>query len=762
MTRSIDTLQHTAQRILVGVLFAYALPIGAGAALIAPEKLLPAILILAASAGSVALLHFSQGTAASTRIATGIALISGPAILLYVFEGHPWQLDMHMTFFAALGLTALLGDWRAVLAGAAITAVHHLGFNMILPGLVFPDGADINRVILHAVVVVAETGALIWLTDKLARTLHLADEKIAEAEAQTVRAETLAAEQLETERQRAEEERERARAEEEAQRQRFEAEQQAIRERHEAEQRAMKEKAAREAREREIREAEAQRRREEAEAKRRAEEEERERRRQEQEKAREERLALEEKMRREREEAAERRRLEEEETRREREAAELRERQLREEAAERERQAKERQRLAEEKAAKERAEGEARLREEKLEAERKALAEREEAAERQRRERAEAEAKRELERRAMMKALNDSIGEVMRSARAGNFNNRVEAAFDDEELNELASNLNGFIDTVQNGLDETNTVLRALKDSDLTLRVQGEFEGAFKELVDGVNYSADGLVEVITGIKQLSDRVGMSLTDILRSVETLSSQTSTQAATLEETTASLESFSTAIEQTAKRATDMRATARTMQEQAENGGEVMVRATDAIDKVAASSKRVTEIIGVIENIAFQTNLLALNASVEAARAGEAGKGFAVVAGEVRNLAQSTATASQEISSLIQSSHREIDQGVKLVGEAATGLSKIVEQVVSNAAVIDEISGATEGQSITLREINQAMRDLDRLTQANNTLVENNTMAIDASREEFGKLEQAISRFRIEENRQTEPNAAAFAA
>lgn len=745
--RSIDSVRKTAQRIAIGVLIGYLVVVPASAVIMAPQKLLLAFAILAASAGGTFLLYLSGPNTAATRAATGVALISGPAVMLYVFEAHPWQLDMHMAFFAALALSALLCDWRAILAGAAVTAVHHLGFNMLLPSVVFPGGSDFARVVLHAVIVVIESSALIWLAEKLARTLDLADEKVAEAQAQMQRAEKLAEEQIEAERERAEAERERAKAEEQAQRERFEAAQRAERERHEAEQRALKERAALEAKEREMREAEAERKRQEAEKRRREEEAERERRRLEQERALEEQRRREEEERLEREAAAERRRREEEKARRERQEAQERERQLKAEAAERERLARERQLEAEAKAERERAEAEKRLQEERLAAERAAMKEREEVARRQQQEREEAAARQEAERKAMISSLNESIGEVMRAARSGDFSKRVDISFSDDELNELADNLNAFLETIRGGLSETITVLRAIQNSDLTKRVEGEFAGAFKELKDGVNVSAEGLVEVITGIRQLSDRVGVSFDELVQSVDTLSSQTSTQAATLEETSASLDSFAGAIEETAKRANTMEANARDMQKNAEAGGEVMVRATEAIDRVASSSKRVTEIIGVIENIAFQTNLLALNASVEAARAGEAGKGFAVVASEVRNLAQSTAKASQEISGLIDTSHNEIEEGVKLVGEAARGLSTIVEQVISSVGLIDEISQATQSQSMTLREINAAMRDLDRLTQANNSLVESNTAAIDASREEFARLERALSRFNI---------------
>lgn len=744
---SLEALRRTSTNVVLGILVCSAIAVIAAAVVVAPDKVLPAALVVGPSAACVFLLHFSGAPCLSVRIAAAVGMITAPAALLYVFEAHPWQLDMHMTFFAMLAVTALLCDWRAVLAGAAVTAVHHLGFNMLMPGIVFPGGADLSRVVLHAAVVVVETGALMWLADKLARTLTLADEKVLEANEEKQRAERLAAESLEAEKKRAEAELQRAEADKKRERERLEAERRAERERFEAEQRALEEKAAREKQERELREAEAARKRREAEERRLAEEADKERKRAEEERLREERLALEEEARAERERQAEAKRQAEEETRREREAAAERERELREEAAERERAAAEERRLADERARKEKAEAEARLEKQRLDAERQALEERERAAEEQRRQREAAAEKAEAQRRAMITALSESIGEVMKNARAGDFAGRVETNFEDPELNELASNLNGFIETISESLAETNLVLDAIRDSDLTQRIDGDYQGAFGKLKDGVNDSAESLLDMVTGIHRLSDSVGFSLRDLLSNVSTLSDQTSTQAATLEETSAALESFSAALEETAKRSSTMRDNAAQTRASAEMGGEVMSRATKAIDRVAASSKQVNDIVGVIENIAFQTNLLALNASVEAARAGDAGKGFAVVAAEVRNLAQSTANASKEISGLIEASNGEIAAGVDLVGQAAENLGRIVDDIVQNASLIDEISDATDGQALTLQEINTAMRDLDRLTQGNSGLVENNTTAIEAARGEFSRLEKALARFKI---------------
>lgn len=557
------------------------------------------------------------------------------------------------------------------------------------------------------------------------------------------------AEQLNKEMLAAQEEKlEAERREREAAEKRRIAEAKAEEERREAEERAREEREAAAARERQLKEEAAQKEMEQRERQRQREAEAERKRLEEEKRLMAEKAAAEEEARKEREAAAERQRQEEEKRRQEKLAAEERERKLREEAAEKERIAEKKRQEAEAKALREKAAEEKRRMEERAEAERRAQEEREAAAERQRQAEIEAQERLEAERRAMIQKLGSSIGEVVRAAQAGDFTKEVEADFDDEELNELASNLNKLVSTVKGGLEETIFVLKALQDSDLTKRIEGHYEGSFADLRDGVNFSADGLANVLTNLQKTSTRVGTSLSELMQGVDELSAQTSTQAATLEETSASLQSFTTTVESTAKRTAEMRDNARGTQTKAEEGGRVMEEATEAMDRVAKSSKKVTEITSVIESIAFQTNLLALNASVEAARAGEAGKGFAVVAAEVRNLAQSTANASKEIGQLIGQSNEEIKGGVTLVSKAAEDLKAIVEEVAQNVELIDEISQATDSQNLTLREINAAMSDLDRLTQGNNTLVDRNNHAITEAKHEFDHLDRVVAAFKLD--------------
>ncbi|WP_031548728.1 methyl-accepting chemotaxis protein [Parvularcula oceani] len=398
-----------------------------------------------------------------------------------------------------------------------------------------------------------------------------------------------------------------------------------------------------------------------------------------------------------------------------------------------------------------------RLNEEKLSSERAAREADERAArenERAQREKVEADARREEERRQMMAELSTEIGEVVRAAQKGDFSKRVDATFNDPELNELASNLNALVGTVKNGLDEAIVVLEAIKHSDLTRRIDSHFEGSLGDLRDGVNYSADGLAEVITGLKSASDGVGTSMAELRESVVELSRHTTEQAATLEQTNAALQQFSGTVEETVERTSEMRENTQLTRQIADDGGTVMTEATDAMDRIATSSRKIIEIIDLIDSIAFQTNLLALNASVEAARAGDAGRGFAVVASEVRKLAQSTADASKEVGAIVNTTNGEISTGVDLVGKASASLSRIVEAVADNASVMDGISEATNMQNETLKEISVAMAHLDKITQYNNHLVERNNTAISQSSAQFDALDAVVARFKLTENTRPE--------
>ncbi len=403
-------------------------------------------------------------------------------------------------------------------------------------------------------------------------------------------------------------------------------------------------------------------------------------------------------------------------------------------------------------------EADERARKEKEASEKRAREEKEATDERTRREKEEADARMEAERRRMMGELRDSIGEVVLAAKRGDFSKRVNAKFADAELNELASDLNDLVRTVRDGLAETIDVLTALKNSDLTKRVAGDYQGAFGQLKDGVNFSADGLAEVVSQLQSSSRDVRDGLSNILRSMRDLSDQTSNQAATLEETTASLQQFQQTVDENAARAAEMLENTQNTERYAVDGGNVMTEATEAMGRISDTSRKITEITTLIDSIAFQTNLLALNASVEAARAGESGKGFSVVAAEVRTLAQSTANASREIGALIRTADTEIGSGVELVSKASERLEKIVQSVSTNVGLMGGVSESTRTQGDTLREINHAMRQLDDITQRNSALVDQNSTSVDRANDQFTSLDRLVAGFVLSGDVVTERDAA----
>jgi len=224
----------------------------------------------------------------------------------------------------------------------------------------------------------------------------------------------------------------------------------------------------------------------------------------------------------------------------------------------------------------------------------------------------------------------------------------------------------------------------------------------------------------------------------------------------------MEQLSTAVASTADKANEASSRTQAASALADEGGQVMLKATEAMERISQSSGKISNIIALIDDIAFQTNLLALNASVEAARAGEAGKGFAVVAVEVRRLAQSAAQASSEVKILIEQSGTEVSGGSKLVAQAAAKLTAILGAVRDNSDLMVAISGATRGQASSIAEINAAIRSMDEITQHNAALVEQNNAAIEQAEAQSTELDHIIEAFRLDQAGSASASAPAVTA
>lgn len=355
---------------------------------------------------------------------------------------------------------------------------------------------------------------------------------------------------------------------------------------------------------------------------------------------------------------------------------------------------------------------------------------------------------RRIDRANMMEELRKEFGAVVEAAVAGDFSQRVEAKFPDEELNNLARGVNSLVENVERGLAETGVVLAALAKMDLTQRVNGSFEGEFDKLKTNTNDVANNLTDIVGQLRDTSSSLKTATGEILEGANDLSSRTTKQAATIEETSAAMEQLAATVLQNTKRAQEATENSKTVTRTAEQGGEVMIQANSAMERITESSSKISNIIGMIDDIAFQTNLLALNASVEAARAGEAGKGFAVVAVEVRRLAQSAAEASSEVKELIEQSATEVTGGSKLVAEAAEKLQTMLEFARSSDQLIHNISQDSQSQGTAIGEVNVAVKHMDEMTQHNAALVEETNAAIEQTESQASELDRIVENFQID--------------
>jgi methyl-accepting chemotaxis protein len=271
-------------------------------------------------------------------------------------------------------------------------------------------------------------------------------------------------------------------------------------------------------------------------------------------------------------------------------------------------------------------------------------------------------------------------------------------------------------------LDETSMVMQGLAEGDLMQEMVANYRGEFAVLAKSVNTCASNLRDMVEQIRQSAATINVSASEIAQGNSDLSQRTEEQAASIEATASSMEELTGTVKQNADNARQASQLAASAREQAEKGGAVVSNAISAMSAINEASKKISDIIGVIDEIAFQTNLLALNAAVEAARAGEQGRGFAVVAAEVRNLAQRSAGAAKEIKALIKDSVSKVEEGSRLVNDSGKTLSGIVTAVKKVSDIISEIAEASVEQSVGIEKASEAIAQMDQAVQQNAALVE----------------------------------------
>ncbi|MCL9782658.1 methyl-accepting chemotaxis protein [Vibrio sp. S4M6] len=363
---------------------------------------------------------------------------------------------------------------------------------------------------------------------------------------------------------------------------------------------------------------------------------------------------------------------------------------------------------------------------------------------------------------AAINLLVKDANKLANAAVQGELSARADEQQHQGDFQDIIVGVNSALDAIVPPINECKSVLSALADGDLTETMKGDFQGEFAILRDAVNTSVSNLSNLVKEILGSSNSISTASQQIRTGNLDLSTRTEAQAASLEETAASLEELTTTVTKNTESTQYVNQLSAETSTQAEKGGEIVNQAVSAMDAISASSKKIADIIAVIEEIAFQTNLLALNAAVEAARAGEDGRGFAVVAAEVRNLAQRTGVAARDITDLIKDSVVKVEEGSHLVNESGTTLADIVESVKRVGSIIEDITKASEEQSLGINEVNKAIGQMDEMTQQNASLVEETSAASQSMDDLAQKLTRLMGTFKTDSDRGDDPHSLRLAS
>ncbi|MBA0346584.1 methyl-accepting chemotaxis protein [Stenotrophomonas maltophilia] len=350
--------------------------------------------------------------------------------------------------------------------------------------------------------------------------------------------------------------------------------------------------------------------------------------------------------------------------------------------------------------------------------------------------------------KANLGRINAEIKQLASAAAAGDFSRRGDAQRFDHDFRLMLENLNAMMAVSDDNLGKLSQLLSAIAEGDLTARMQGDYQGVFARMRDDANTTVAQLTQIVGQIQASASSITLAAGEIASGNSDLSRRTEQQAANLEETAASMEELTSTVRQNAEHARQANQLAIGAHGVASQGGDVVGQVVTTMSAIEASSKKIAEIISVIDGIAFQTNILALNAAVEAARAGEQGRGFAVVASEVRTLAQRSAAAAKEIKGLIDDSVGKVAEGSSLVHQAGSTMGEIVASVQRVTDIMAEISAASQEQSAGIEQVNQTVVQMDETTQQNAALVEEATAAARAMEDQAAQLADAVAIFRLD--------------
>ncbi len=353
----------------------------------------------------------------------------------------------------------------------------------------------------------------------------------------------------------------------------------------------------------------------------------------------------------------------------------------------------------------------------------------------------------EKSRKEAMEAVVAKVGTIVSAASRGDYSARISVTDADLEIRPLLDGINNINATVDSATSDILQLANRLASGDLTSKIATSHQGRFGELTSALNDTVDTLAQTVSTIQVTARDVSSAAQEINTGSNDLSSRTEQQASSLEETAATTEELAASVKASAQSSRQAVGLAEQAMSVARDGGAIVGKAVEAMARIEGASQKISDITGVIDEIAFQTNLLALNAAVEAARAGDAGKGFAVVASEVRTLAQRSSDAAKEITGLINASVAEVGQGVQLVKSAGEALGKIVDASQRVTSTVSEISTAADEQANGIDEMSQAVAHMDEMTQQNAALAEESAASASSLTEQIQRLNEVVAQFKV---------------